>query len=99
MTLTCEWWHAEVCRDLRASCVGHQVQECVAALGLVRNDVSWAPVARTHSIDNCVILGECCSVALLCDYRGFQGPQKVQCLKCLQGQPLRTETGNGGVWR
>ena len=58
MTLTCESGHAEACCDLRASCVGHQVQECVAALGPVRNDVSWAPVARTHSIDNCVILGE-----------------------------------------
>ena len=99
MTLTCESGHAEACCDLRASCVGHQVQECVAALGPVRNDVSWAPVARTHSIDNCVILGECCSVALLCDYRGFRSPQKIQCLECLQGQLLQIETGNSGVRR
>ena len=53
-----------MCHDLRASCVGHQVQARVAALGAVRNDVSWAQVAMIHSTDNCVILGECCSVAL-----------------------------------
>ena len=48
--------HAEVCYGLRSSCAGHQVQECVVAPG---SDVSWAQIAGIHSVDSCVVLGEC----------------------------------------